>query len=310
MRQQRRQRVAHCLAAPAAADHRALRQQRRRRLPPGRSRHQLRPRGVERRRLRVEQAAVDAAGAGGQGGACRQPRGTHHAGRAADHGHVAETALVRGMPARRPKRWPAQPGGRCICRHAQIVEPQFTDVFAAVARAAAGLERQQRQRGAGAHGSRAEQGAGVGVQAGGQVDGQHRRPLFVDGRDGGRDQALRRTRCADAEQGVDAQVGLVPVEAADVDGHASLLRIAQRLRGVGRQALRIGQQADTDRHAGLAQVARRDQAVAAVVARAGQHVHPPCLRRPGHGQPGDGQAGARHQHMRSVQRQGRVFGSA
>jgi hypothetical protein len=29
-----------------------------------------------------------------------------------------------------------------------------------------------------------------------------------------------------------------------------------------------------------------------------------------HGQPGDGQAGVRHQQMRSVQCQGRVFGSA
>ncbi len=310
MRQQRRQRSTHRLAAPAAADHRALRQQRRRRLPPGRSCHQLRPRGVERGRLRVEQAAVDAAGAGGQGGAGRQPRGAHHARRAADHGHVAETALVRGMPPRPPRRRPAQPGRRCIRRHAQRIEPEFTGVVATVARAAAGLERQQRQRDAGAHGGRAEQGAGVGVQAGGQVDSQHRRPLFVDGRDGGRDQALRRTRCADAEQGVDAQVGLVPVEAANVDGHAGLLRIAQRLRGVGRQAIRIGQQTDMDRHAGRAQVARRDQAVAPVVARAGQHMHPPCLRRPGHGQPGDGQAGVRHQQMRSVQCQGRVFGSA
>jgi hypothetical protein len=202
------------------------------------------------------------------------------------------------------------PSRRCLRGHAQRVEPEFTGLVAAVAGAAAGLERQQRQRGSGAHGGRAEQGAGVGVQAGGQVDGQHRHLPFIDGRDGGRDRAVRCTRGAEAEQGVDAQVGLALVEAADVDGHAGLLRIAQRLRGIGRQALRIGQQADPDRHAGRTQVARRDQAVAAVVARAGQHLHPPCLRRPGHGQPGDGQAGTRHQRMRGVQRQGRVFRGA
>ena len=107
-----------------------------------------------------------------------------------------------------------------------------------------------------------------------------------------------------------AKAGQIITTADSVAALPALLRIAQRLRGVGRQAIRIGQQTDMGRHAGRAQVARRDQAVAPVVARAGQHMHPPCLRRPGHGQPGDGQAGVRHQQMRSVQCQGRVFGSA
>ena len=191
---------------------------------------------------------------------------------AADHGHVAEAALVlrharRGRCARRA----AQPGGgrlgrrRPGCRATRspawsrpwpVKQPGLSVSSASVA--------------LGPHGGVAEQGAGVGVQARGQVDGQHRRPQRVHGIGWprpSRPAARGARRCRAGRRWTRSRV------AGSAHGRLSMATPAacasrEGPRRIGGQARRVGQQADPHLLAGLVQVARGHEAVAAVVARA------------------------------------------
>ena len=108
---------------------------------------------------RVQRTQVDASGAGVQAGrGCQQGR-TSHAGRAADDGHVAITALVRGMAARHGRRVrrsdhalaPAAPAPGCAgSSNLQIVEPDLARHVPTVGSEKSRLEREQAEGGTGA----------------------------------------------------------------------------------------------------------------------------------------------------------------
>jgi hypothetical protein len=151
------------------------------------------------------------------------------------------------------------------------------------------------------HGGVTQQPAGVGAQAGGQIDGQHRRRARVEVTQRGGQRAGRGTCGAQAQQRVDGQgrgLGTAVRYQASRDGHAGLLRLLQCVGGVGRPPAVVAPQRHLHPPAQCMQVPRSHQAVAAVVAGAAGHPHAACAWRDGHRQPGHGQAGAGHQRMR------------
>ena len=197
-RQQRRQRLAHRRAAAAAADHGAACQHRRIAAPPCGPEHQLGLLRVMAGGVGIQQADEHAAGTRGQCGARRQQRGPGHARRPADHGKIAEAALVAGMAPRCQGH--AQIVGACQARagwqrargHPQVVEPDLSGMVAPVGGEQTRLERQQRHRVGGPHRKSAQLLSGIGVQARGQVHREHRGGHLQQPVDGRGDRALRR----------------------------------------------------------------------------------------------------------------------
>ena len=129
--------------------------------------------------------------------------------------------------------------------------------------------------------------------------------------DRGRELAFRRARGADAEQGVDDEIGVVvgrhaalrPLQDLDAGGRArgpapALVGRRRRLRADEQHRRALAHRAEPRR--GL-------DAVAAVVARTGEHDDPLGMRREGEGEPGDRVAGARHQRERRRRRECRAL---
>ena len=144
--------------------------------------HQLGPSGVGQVVRAVEQSAPDAPGARGQGGPrCEQGRAAH-AGCAAHHKHIALAAFVGGVRCEagegREDIAADQACGRRdirrgIRRDAKIVKPQFPAILAPDTGHDAGLERQQREAMIGAHRCTSQWLTVIGIEAAGNVDGQH-----------------------------------------------------------------------------------------------------------------------------------------
>ena len=200
-----------------------------------------------------------------------------------------------------------------------------------VASEQAGFERQQRQRVGGPHGVGAQALAAVSAQAGGQVDRQHRCAAGIQPAHRLGHLAIGRAVGTQAQQRVDGQIGglVVGLIAALIarlitrlidrpgtvaiaaqprrDRHPGLPRLRQRLLGIGRQPAGIAEQADPHRQPLLLKMAGGHQPIAAVVARPGRNPDPPRLRCDGQRQPGNAQAGGRHQRVGGGTGQRRLF---
>ena len=175
-----------------------------------------------------------AAGACMQRGRRGQQGGARHARRAADHGHVAIAALVRGVQARgdRARRRRTARRWACVGRaHAQVVEPHLARGVAPAASEQAGLQRSAGS--ACAWPARAAPAPGVGVQPRRQVDGEHRsagsrswpRPTAAMAPSSGRVLPM-------PEQGVDGR-GPIARAARSANAHAGLAGALQRRARVG-----------------------------------------------------------------------------
>ena len=214
---------------------------------------------------------------------------------AAHHQHMAEVALVRvTAPGRQPvpqagRRGP--PNGAVdvlVDRpvHAQVVEQQL----AAVHRAGAGEQAPvHTDKGNGAVGAqhRAGRGAGIRVEAGGHVQGQHRLAETAQRFDQRADIVAQGVADAGAEQAVHQQrrVDRQIVHGQRPHRHAGIAGAPRHGQGVALHSLRVAQMVDHRLQAGFAGQPRHHIAVAAVVAAAAQH------RRTRHVRP------ARQQHI-------------
>ncbi len=228
-----RQGGAYGVAAAATAHHGRLRQHVGFEQLRARTRHQLRLGCIERQCvLRGQQAEVDAAGAGRERGARRQHGSPDHARGATDHEHVAERALVLRMRTRyrqRARRLGAAQARRGLGgRHAEVVEPHAAGVIATERGEQAGLQGQQRQGVRGAH-RVAEHRAGIAVQTGRHVGGEHRRVSGVKPRDGIGPHARQLAAAADAEQRVEGEIGLHAFGQRGLNRHAGIASGLQRL---------------------------------------------------------------------------------
>jgi hypothetical protein len=132
------------------------------------------------------------------------------------------------------------------------------------------FQAEQRQGVGGVDSRAAAHEAAVAVQAAGQVDRHARDSLGIEAVDGGGKIAIDGARQAEAEQGIDDQVGLHVIGQTGADRHPRVLSARQRCARVGRQVRWIAQQADLNLFASSVQVQRRFEAVTAVVAGPGR----------------------------------------
>ena len=184
------------------------------------SRHISSGRDVDRDRHRVEQVQPDAAGACRMRRAGGEQRAAGHAGRAADHRHVAVAALVRAW--RRRGRTPATravpvsqaSGVRADRRDAEVVEPDLAGQLAAAAGVQAGLGGEQGEGVAGADAAR-RRAVGGASPAGWPVSASSPEGRSTASTGQGRafsasirrrDGTAWRAADAEAEQGVDGEV--------------------------------------------------------------------------------------------------------
>jgi len=118
-----------------------------------------------------------------QGRTCGQNRCASHPARTTQHGHIAETALVRTVTAAlhavRKQRNIRQPGG--CARKQRTIQIQIADqdqsrVIAAFASMQAGLVANEGDGVRGAHreAMRPDDGAGIGIQSARHIQRQHR----------------------------------------------------------------------------------------------------------------------------------------
>ena len=250
-----RQRLAHRVAAAAAADDRVRASCAAIAAPPVRPVHQLGLLRVEWRR-RVEQRARNTrpAPAASAARAASQRRAVHAA-RAADHGHVAKAALVGCVPAGCRRRRCVQPLRACASSqsHVQRVEPHVAGLVAAAAGEQPRFQRQQRQRVRCLHRRRAQARAGIGVQPGGLVDRQSHPRQAIQPLDGFGESALDRTHAAPKPSSASM------ARSASAAGHVSSTRtparacVGQRMCSVGWQARRVGDERDVHVDAGATQ---------------------------------------------------------
>ena len=159
-------------------------------------------------------------------------------------------------------------------------------MIAAAAGEEPGLEGDQRQRVVGDDAGGAERLAAVDVEPGRHVDGEDARAErgeLGDAGDRGGELALGRRDGADAEEGVDDQVGAIArdrfgaIERAHLD--AGIEGTGERLRRVGRQRSGVADAEHRRRLARVREARRRLDAVAAVVAGPGEDDDAPGMRR-------------------------------
>ena len=304
MGQQLRQNLANGIAAAATAHDGGCRDGASIAPKPGLE-HQLGPRGVECRCVGVEHADVHPAGAGGQrSAACQNGRASHIDG-AAHHDHVAEAALVLGVAARLfklPCRGrAAQPCARHLRgRHrgrAEVVEPDRASSVAALGREQTGLQAEQGQGVSRIRDCTAVANARVAIQPARQVDGQSQCSQGIDAVDGGSQVAFGRFRQAQAEQGIDSNIGMRRARHSAANRHTGFLGACAGQGRVYRLTGRISEQADPNLLARALQVHRRFEPIATVVAGAGGNPERLGVRRQRQRQLGGRQTGALHQSM-------------
>ncbi len=129
--------------------------------------------------------------------------------------------------------------------------------------------------------------AGLGVDAGGQVDGEERAASLRQGIESARHDAFERALAARTEHGIDHGIAAMQVVRDDA-GHGGLVRLNQVYialphRGeVGVVFRAFRQQEHPDVGAIVVKIARRHEAIAAVVARAheDQDTFRPCAAQP------------------------------
>jgi hypothetical protein len=276
-------RAAHGVAAAAAAHH-GVAPAGRRRSHQAAAPHQPFGPGHVRRGVGVQRAAGRRARHLRPGGACGQPGGAAHARRAADDGMTSPklplccaccggaAASAAAAPASQAR------GGAGPAGDAQVSSQTLPAWSRPLAGEQPGLEASAGQRGVARTACVAQQAAGVAVQAGGQVDRQHRardawhwpsmasasRPSARGWRPRPSSASISRSKAR-------------PAGSAGVDGHACGLRLCQA-GGVGGQTRDVGHSVHLHaRQRGAGQWLH--QTVAAVVARPGQHPHRPRMRR-------------------------------
>ena len=195
--------------------------------------------------------------------------------------------------------------------HLQHVQPDLARRIAALAGEQARLQAQQAQGVVGAYrrvGRAGKQGAGVSVQACGNVHGQHRRGPGVHMLYPLRHLARWGAGAAQAQQGVDGEVGGGQgVGRFSLQHHAGLLRTGQRSTGIGGCRLCVAEPGHPHCFAPAVQVQGSLQPVAAVVAGAAGHPDGACMGRHRQRQPRHGQAGALHQGVLWQAVQGEPF---
>ena len=263
--------------------------------------HQLRPAGQGGgRHRRIQCGQVHTPGAIVQGGTGGQQCGTRHARRAPHDGHVAVAAFVRGMQSWPPARAApiggnrrSSPGKRGVLKaHLQVVEPDPACRVPSHRREQARLEREQAQRVLRLH-MDLRGLSGVGIQAGGHVDGQD--PCTAAGHMGDPvgHRAGRRPTGTDAQQGVDAEVG-----GRRWCGGERHPRVAGAAPCGGSIAAGRGGIAQPGHHRRLAhalQLGGGFEPVAAVVSGARCDPDGTGMGSDRQSQPGDGEAGPLHQ---------------
>ncbi len=270
--------------------------------------HQLRRRPVDGRRSEGREAEAHLARPLLHRGAAGEQQRADHAFGAADDaqravGSLVHVALGAGEHARqrrgerRPVEAMASRGLDRLGVEAEVVHGDRAAEIDAFAGQQPRLQRDERRRRGGAD-ARAGRGSGVGVEAGGHVEGEDRRRQGVGALDQRRVVGRQRARESDAEQSVDDERAAPAFR--DVGDRAAARggEGAVRRRGVGGQPGRVAAEHHRDVVESRAQQPRDDERVAAVVAGAGEHQdRAAALARHGRRDVGRRQPGALHQRL-------------